>query len=125
MVHARIPSFLLEPQAWVFYQNILTPIGYESINPLKVVQDSVEEIQQTLLIILCIWFLFVGIPLSILFFYYALQSFLSDYKNVKTLKGFGAPWSYIQHWYLVKFMVMTFEVVRSILFPFHFLSITY
>lgn len=111
MVHARIPSYLLEPQAWVFYQNILTPNGYESINPLKEVQDSVEEIQQILLIILGIWFLFVGMPLSILFFYYAVQSFLSDHKNVKTLKGFGAPWSYIQHWYLVKFMVMTFEVV--------------
>ncbi len=111
MIHARIPSFLLEPQAWVFYQSILTPNGYKSINPLKVVQDSVEEIQQILLIILCIWFLFVGMPLSILFFYYAMQSFLSDHKIVKTLKGFGAPWSYIQHWYLVKFMVMTFEVV--------------
>ncbi|MFZ9241476.1 MAG: hypothetical protein ACO22R_10070, partial [Chitinophagaceae bacterium] len=62
MVHARIPSYLLEPQAWVFYQNILTPIGYESINPLKEVQDSIEEIQQILLIILCIWFLFLGMP---------------------------------------------------------------
>jgi ABC-type lipoprotein export system ATPase subunit len=111
MIEARIPSYLLEPEAWIFYQNVLTPIGYESINPLKEVQDSVQEIQQGLLMILTIWFLMVGIPLSILFFYYSIQSLNSDLKNLKALKGFGAPWSFIQHWYLMKFIVLGIEVV--------------
>jgi hypothetical protein len=84
MIEARIPSYLLEPEAWIFYQNVLTPIGYESINPLKEVQDSVQEIQQGLLMILTIWFLMVGIPLSILFFYYSIQSLNSDLESKGT-----------------------------------------
>ncbi|MEY3431664.1 MAG: hypothetical protein RIS53_562 [Bacillota bacterium] len=115
MIHARIPSNLLEPEAWIFYENVMTPKGFDVVNPLKDIKDSVQDIQQIMMLILAIWFLLVGIPLLILFFYYSIQSLFSDQKNLKTLKGFGAPWSFIKHWYVSKFMLMATEVLTPTL----------
>ena len=111
MIHAGVPSYLLEPEALIFYEQIWIPEGFESINPLKQVQDSITDILQTMVFILGIWCLFVGFPLLVLFFYYSIQSFISDQKPLKTLKAFGAPWLFINHWYGTKFILSASEVV--------------
>ncbi|MFZ9138960.1 MAG: ABC transporter ATP-binding protein [Bacilli bacterium] len=110
MKYAFIPSNLLEPEAWIFYQQVLTPNGYQSLNPLKEVESSIHEIQLNLILATGIWLFFIGIPLFILFFYYAIQSLIADIDQLTTLKGFGSPWSYIQQWYGIKFKLIAIEV---------------
>ncbi|MEN9819357.1 MAG: transporter ATP-binding protein [Bacillota bacterium] len=111
MIQAFTPSYLLEPEAWIFYENVLTTSEFKTINPLKEVQESVQDIQSILAISLGIWFLMVGIPLIFLFYYYSVQTLIADQNNIKTLKGYGAPWTYVENWYGVKLFVLAIEVM--------------
>ena len=111
MMHAYVPSHQLTPEAWVIEDDQRVLADLEVIRPFAEVVESVNHIQQGVILGMVSVGFVIGLPSMILFYYFLRQSLVDDKQTMVLLIGYGAPQSMIQQWYAGKLTWLILELV--------------
>jgi hypothetical protein len=111
MMHAFVPSHQLTPKAWVIEDDQRVLPDLEVIRPFADVVESVNNIQEGVILGMVSVGFVIGLPSMILFYYFLRQSLVDDKKTMLLLIGYGAPQTMIQQWYGGKLTWLILELV--------------